>query len=174
MSWLRVQFAQRLAQMLREAGQPRARAEQFEFVLFFGEQGTQHHEPPLLVHHLRRRLSELVENEGRQPFKRQDVQPRVARQRGVRQQLALQLVSRLLRRQQDQRRAVRRGHQRRADFPHAMKRLPAARGAEKKTRLHATLLTAKETQSKARTARHNFPRCAAVPGRRKVERKDSA
>ena len=86
------------------------------------------------------RAAQLLKDKQRQPVEGKNPQPRVTRHLRTREQLAFQLESRLLRREQQERRAVRLGGQPRADFRHAAKRLAAARRPEKKTRLHAPVL----------------------------------
>ncbi len=85
--------------------------------------------------------AEFVQDESGEPLEGKDLQARVAVERGVREQLAFKLKRGLFGREQNQRRAFRRGPQAGADFGQTAEGLAAAGGAEKKARLHGGIFT---------------------------------
>ena len=135
-----LQFAEQLAELLGKTGAARAGAKQFQFAFVPHQQGAQHHHAAFLGKQSRRhRDAERVEDEPREPLERKNVQPRVAGQGAVGEQLAFELKRGLFGREQDQRRAFRRCRQGGPDFRQTAKRLAAAGRTEEKTRLHGLL-----------------------------------
>src|ERR1043166_9379988 len=76
------------------------------------------------------------QNERPQPIEGKNLQPRVARQFGIREQLTLDLKGGLLRRDEEHRRAHWIAFQLGANFLQAPKSFPGAGGADQKTDLH--------------------------------------
>src|SRR2546425_355348 len=72
-----------------------------------------------------------------QPFEGENLQSGIAGKRRISQQLPLQLISSLLRREQDQCRSVRRGRERLTNFRQATEGLAAPRWPQKQMHLHA-------------------------------------
>ena len=131
-----LEFAQGETEVLREAGEAGAGAEEFEFVALFGEQTAQDHEAAFLVEHSGSGFLQLGEDELREALEGKNVEAGVSGQGWVREQLALELVGGLLGRDEQQRRAFGGIGERVADFLEAAKRLAAARGAQDEARLH--------------------------------------
>ncbi len=148
-----LQFAQRRAEMLGETGEPRAGMEEAELDVLVREQRAQDHDTALLVQEARRRFLQAVEQEEREAVEGQDVQARVTGGRGTGEQLALELIRRLLGRDEQERRPVRRGGQFPADFREAAKRLAAAGGSEDESCLHGTVLTQRRGDAKTQRAK---------------------
>jgi hypothetical protein len=62
-------FAQKLAQVLGEAGQPGTRAEQFQASALFGQERAQNHQPAFLIQQHGPRSLQLLQDEAGQTFK---------------------------------------------------------------------------------------------------------
>ena len=84
---------------------------------------------------------ERIEDKLRETVKGKYLQPREAGGFPAVEQLPFDLKRGLLGREQDQRRAVRRGGERGADFGEAAESFSTASGAEEEARLHAEILT---------------------------------
>ena len=131
-----LEFANLLAQFLREPRPPGRVAENGKLIGPLREQRAQHHDAPLFGEKLRNRLPEFGENESRQTFERKNLQPRVPRQFRALQQLPLKLVSRLLRREKNECRPFRTRAQLVPNLIETSKRFACARGSEKERNLH--------------------------------------
>ena len=105
------------------------------------EKRAQHHHATIVIQQTRRRLPQRGEKEVGQPVKGKNVQPRVARQRVVREQLTLNLKRRLLGREEEQRRTGGIALQLGTDFLQAPESFPGAGGAEQEADLHRAVLS---------------------------------
>ena len=143
-----LKFAQQQTELLREAGQARGGAEQFQLRLLLREQGAQHHHAALVIEPLRRRGGKFFKDETGEALEGKNLQTGVAGRAVAGEQLAFELEGGLLGREQDERRAGGIGAQRGADFLQAAEGLAAAGGAEKEARLHATVFAQRAEAAK--------------------------
>ena len=75
-----LQFAEQLAELLRETRPAGAAPEQFQFVLVPHQQRAQHHDAAFIVQLVGGRDRQLFQDKSRQPVERKNMQPRVAGQ----------------------------------------------------------------------------------------------
>src|SRR5262249_34861932 len=124
-------------QLLRETGEPCARAEQFQRIPAFGDDCPQDHQPALLVDDFRRRQPQPLQYEMTQAIERKTTESRVSSERGFSEQLALELVSHLTRGEQDQGPAFRGSNQDIANLRQTTESLAAPRWPQQETHAHA-------------------------------------
>ena len=120
-----LQLPQNLAELLGKPGQPRAGAEQLQFMALSGQQSPQHHQPAFLIEHFGRRQAQALEDEMGQALERENMQPRVPWNARLGQKLPLQLVGRLLGGDEQQRPPLRARLKRATHLSQTTKRLPA-------------------------------------------------
>jgi hypothetical protein len=133
---LLLEFLQLLAQQPGKARQAAAVAEDPELVMTLVRQGTQHHHAALLGQNLPHGTAERLHQPQRESLKGNDLQAGVTRQTRTREQLELELIGCLARRQQHERRPQRIGGQSFPDFRKAAVCLAAAGRSEKKSHTH--------------------------------------
>ena len=136
-----LQLAEQPAELQREAGQTRAGPEQLQLLVMPRQQCAQHHHAAFVIEQTRGRLAERGEQKIGEAVKRKNVQPRVTGQGVVREQLALDLKRGLFRREEQQRRPLRRALQLCADFLQALESFSSAGGAEQEADLHRAVLS---------------------------------
>ena len=136
-----LQFREQRSKFLRKTTTLGAAREQFQFFRVPVQQRAQDHQPPFAGQQFRRRDVQRFKNELREAVEGKDVQPREPGDFPTIEQLAFNLKRSLLGREEDERRAVRRGGERGADFGEAAEGLAAASGAEEEARLHTEILT---------------------------------
>ncbi len=116
---------------------------QFQLGASLIQQGAQHHHATFVVEPVGLRVGRFAEDELREAIKGKDLQPGVAVQFRIGEELAFELGGGLFGREQQERRAIGRRDQFTTNLREAAESLAAAGGAEQESRLHGVFFNRK-------------------------------
>ena len=104
------------------------------------QQRSKDHDAPFFIQQFWLRLLRTFEDPLAQPFKRENVKPRIPAERGRFEQLPLDLISSLLRREENQRQTIAGVFKRLPGLVDTPKRLPSSGGSQQKFYAHGDIL----------------------------------